>query len=144
MKTSVVILATGLGLFAVASRTEAITIVRQGQAQAVIVVPAAGKVAGAADLQTYVEKVSGAKLEILSEDKLGDAKSDTRIFLGPCRATSRIVDIKRLQPEGFVIKTDGNDLFIVGPRRNRHGHAGYRAPSTAFANSSSGISACGG
>jgi hypothetical protein len=24
------------------------------------------------------------------------------------------VDIKKLQPEGFVIKTDGNDLFIVG------------------------------
>ena len=37
-----------------------------------------------------------------------------RIFVGPCLTAGRVVDIKKLQPEGFVIKTDGNDLFIVG------------------------------
>src|SRR5579859_1531736 len=64
-----------LGLIVIASRAQAITIVRAGQAEAVIVVPAASKPAGAADLQKYVEKVSGAKLEIVPEDKLGEAKS---------------------------------------------------------------------
>jgi hypothetical protein len=61
-----------------------------------------------------VEKVSGAKLEMVTEDKLGEAKSGARLFIGPCLAASRVVDIKALQPEGFVIKTDGDDLFIVG------------------------------
>lgn len=114
MKTFIAILSAGLGLFAIAGRTQAITIVRAGQAEAKIVVPAGSKIAGAADLQRYVEKVSGAKLEIVAEDKLAEASSDARILVGPCRAASRVVDIKRLQPEGFVIKTDGDDLFIAG------------------------------
>jgi hypothetical protein len=61
-----------------------------------------------------VEKVSGAKLDIVTEDQLGEAKRGARVFVGPCLAASRVVDIKGLGPEGFVIKTEGNDLFIVG------------------------------
>jgi hypothetical protein len=38
----------------------------------------------------------------------------SHVFIGPCLAASRVIDIKTLQPEGFVIKTDGEDLFIVG------------------------------
>ena len=34
--------------------------------------------------------------------------------MGACNATKRVVDLAQLQPEGFVIKSDGNDLFIVG------------------------------
>lgn len=114
MKTPITVLTVGLGLLVIASRAHAITMVRAGQAEAVIVIPAGSKAAGAADLQSYVEKVSGAKLEIVTEDKLGSAKSGARVFVGPCLAASRVVDIKGLQPEGFVIKTDGDDLFIVG------------------------------
>jgi hypothetical protein len=102
------------GLVVIASRAHAITIVRAGQAEAVIVVPAGSKSAEAADLQRCVEKVSGAKLEILTEDKLGERKSGARVFVGPCVAASRVLDLKRLQPEGFIIKTEGDDLFIVG------------------------------
>jgi hypothetical protein len=114
MKTSIAVLTAGLGLLVLASNAQAITIVREGRAEAVIVIPAASKATGATDLQRYVEKVSGAKLEIVTEDKLGEVKRGARVFVGPCLAASRVVDIKGLQPEGFVIKTDGEDLFIVG------------------------------
>ena len=114
MKTSIAVLTAGLGLLVLAGRAQATTLVRAGHAEAVIVVPAGNKAAGAADLQTYVEKASGAKLPIVTEDKLGDANHAPRVFVGPCRAASRVVDLKALQPEGFVIKTDGGDLFIVG------------------------------
>ena len=102
------------GLIVIASRAHAMTIVRAGEAQAMIVVPARSKPVEALELQKYVEKVSGAKLEIVAEDKLGEAKNGGHVFVGPCLAASRVVDLKRLQPEGFVIKTEGNDLFIVG------------------------------
>ena len=58
-----------VSLIVIASHANAITIVRAGQAQAVIVVPAGSKPAGAADLQKYIEKVSGAKLEIVVGSK---------------------------------------------------------------------------
>ena len=112
MKTPIALLTAGL--LVIASRAHAMTIVRAGHAEAVIVVPAGSKPAGASDLQNYVEKASGAKLEIVTEDKLGESKSRARVFVGPCLAATRVVDIKGLQPEGFVIKTDGDDLFIVG------------------------------
>src|SRR5258708_36884473 len=93
-----------VSLIVVTSSAYAITIVRAGQAEAVIAVPAGSKPAGAADLQKYVEKASGAKLEIVAEDKLGEVKNGPRVFVGPCLASSRVVDIKGLQPDGFVIK----------------------------------------
>ena len=60
-----------------------VTLVEKGRAMAVIVIPAGSKVAGATDLQRYVEKVGGAKLEIITEDKLGDAISGAHVFAGP-------------------------------------------------------------
>ena len=96
--------------------TAAITLVEDGRAAAVIVVPAAKIARGAAeDLRDYVEKASGARLEILDESRLETARhKGARVFVGPCEAAKRIVDLARLQPEGFVIKSDGTDLFIVG------------------------------
>ncbi len=114
MKSFILFLTISLTLSVTTGRARAITIVRAGQAEAVIVVPANGKDAGAAELQKYVERVTGAKLEIIAEDKLGEFKSGARVFVGPCLATSRVVDLKGLQPEGFVIKTVGDDLFIAG------------------------------
>jgi hypothetical protein len=114
MKTTVAVLAASLGVFAVVDHATALTIVRAGQAEASIVVPAGSTSDEAAELQKYVEKVSGAKLEIVAEDKLAKVKNAGRVFVGPCLAAKRVVDIKRLQPEGFVIKTDGNDIFIAG------------------------------
>ncbi len=114
MKTHIAVLAVASALLVLASSAHAITIVRAGRAEAVIVVPVGSETAGAADLQRYLEKVSGAELEIVAEDKLEKRKSGNRVFVGPCLAAGRVVDIKELQPEGFVIKTVGDDLFIVG------------------------------
>ena len=60
MKTTIGFLAVSVGLLVIASRGRAMTIVREGKAEAVIVIPEGSKAAGAADLQKYVEKVSGA------------------------------------------------------------------------------------
>ena len=97
-----------------ASATQPVTLVERGKATAVIVIPAGSSSAEAVHLQRYIEKVGGAKLDIITEDQLGEAKRGARVFVGPCSAASRVVDIKNLQPEGFVIKTEGSDLFIVG------------------------------
>jgi hypothetical protein len=94
--------------------TRPVTLVEKGRATAVIVIPAGNNSSEAVHLQRYVEKVSGAKLDIVTEDQLPEAKRGARVFVGPCLATSRVVDIQGLGPEGFVIKTEGNDLFIVG------------------------------
>ncbi len=52
-------------------------------------------------MRKYVEKASGATLEIVAEDQLAKVKSGGRVFVGPCLAAKRVVDIKSLQPEGL-------------------------------------------
>src|SRR5262249_19562470 len=43
-----------------------------------------------------------------------EATNSAHLFVGPCQAANRVVDLRKLQPEGFIIKTKGADLFIVG------------------------------
>ena len=68
-------------------------------------------------LQLYIQKISGAKLEILTE-KNSDSK--TKIFVGRSNAVKRLgVDVpsgytKWMNEEGFVIRTVGNNLVIAG------------------------------
>ena len=98
-----------------ASSGLAATLVENGHPKAVIVVPAGRESPEATDLQVYLQKVSGARLPIVPENKLGELPNvASRLFVGPCQAAARVIDLKKLQPEGFVIKTDGGDLFIVG------------------------------
>ncbi len=79
---------------------------------------------GAKELQYYIEKATGAKLEIKNENQL--AKSDSslsKIFVGQCKATASFIDVSKIQPEGFVIKTKDNDVFIVGGDKTKTGFA---------------------
>jgi hypothetical protein len=79
---------------------------------------------GAMELQDYVKKATGAKLEIKNENQL--TKSDSslnKIFVGPCKETIAFIDISKIQPEGFVIKTRGKDIFIVGSDKTKTGFA---------------------
>jgi hypothetical protein len=70
---------------------------------------------GAAELQKYIEKSIGSKPAIITEDNLGKAGSAMqKIFVGHCKATKAFIDTAKLQPEGFVIKTKGTDIYIVG------------------------------
>ncbi len=79
---------------------------------------------GAKELQSYIEKATGAKIEIKNENQLtkADASLNT-IFVGQCKATASFIDVSKLQPEGFVIKTKGNDVFIVGGDKTKTGFA---------------------
>lgn len=104
-----------LGFLAVAATAAPVTLVENGVARAIIVVPDGSKNPSAADLRDYVAKSTGARLEIVEEGKLASAAGKShRVFIGPTIAAKRVVDLSKLQPEGFVIKTDGDDLFIVG------------------------------
>jgi hypothetical protein len=70
---------------------------------------------GAMELQDYIQKATGAKLEIKTEDKLvKDESSLAKIFVGPCKDTLTFIDVSKIEPEGFVIKTKGNDVYVVG------------------------------
>ena len=104
---------------------EPLTLVENGQPRATIVVaigePKAEK--AAADLQKYIEKMSGARLAIVHE---GDAVgSPISIFVGHT-ATAQKLGVKipagfnpairpeAFEEEGFVIKTAGNNLIVGG------------------------------
>ena len=124
-----------------ASSGLAATLVENGHPKAVIVVPAGRESPEATDLQVYLQKVSGARLPIVPENKLGELPNvASRLFVGPCQAAARVIDLKKLQPEGFVIKTDGGDLFIVGRDMTEKGLEveGKRVPLTA----SFGVACC--
>jgi hypothetical protein len=71
--------------------------------------------AAAIELQKYVEQASGAKLPVVNEGKLTEAQSKApKIYIGACKKTLAIADVSKLQPEGFVILTKDNDIFIAG------------------------------
>lgn len=104
------------------SASTATTLVDNGRAEAVIVVADARKSGPAAELRDYVEKASGARLDIVEERQLGQrGRTGARVFVGPVEAAKRVVDLAKLQPEGFIIKSDGADLFIVGRDRTDAG-----------------------
>lgn len=102
-------------VLSVAVNARAATLVENGHARAVIVIPAGQKSPAAGELQHYLLEAAGAKVPIVAEDKLDRAQeAASRVFVGSCQAARRVVDLQKLEPEGFVIKTVGDDLFIVG------------------------------
>jgi hypothetical protein len=68
-------------------------------------------------LQTYVERISGARLPILNET---DARAGRRIVVGFSPLAAKLVDAipsgftRFMNEEGFVIKTVGTDLVLAG------------------------------
>ncbi len=103
-----------------------ITLVREGKAQVVIVVPEglskqvqrpAAQLTGgtmsvplaAVELADYLQKVSGVRPLIATETQKGAAAA-SRIYIGRCKANADIA----VQAEEFVIRTKGSDLHICG------------------------------
>ena len=77
--------------------------------------PAAVCQAAALELQGYIEQATTAKLPIITENNLTEREAETsRIYVGLCSKTSTVVDVGELQPEGFVIVTKDNNLYIIG------------------------------
>ncbi len=85
-------------------------IVQEGKSDFVITTPESPSdciMTAVTELQTYVEKISGAKLEHITENKLD--KNEKAIVLG----TAENKDGK-ITPDGFNLKSDGNRLLIEG------------------------------
>ena len=76
----------------------------------------------AMELQNYIEKATGSRLAIRTEDGLTkDEVSMGKLFVGPCKETVAFIDVSQIQPEGFVIKTKGNCIYIVGGDKTKAG-----------------------
>lgn len=92
-------------------------LVQDGQARAVIVTadaPTKTASYAAQELATHVEKATGVALTIVAEsDRPADVP--TRVFIGQTEtALLNGIDAERLPRETYVLRSVGNDLFIVG------------------------------
>ena len=89
-------------------------IVKNGQPTAVIVTAAdAPKMVqfAASELQTYIHKISGAKLPITSEKP----SSGNVIYVGESIGTQQLgLSVKGLKPDGFRIQSGANWLAFIG------------------------------
>ena len=99
----------------------ALALVRDGQARAVIVTaakPSENARIAAADLQKYLEQITGAKLPIATDE---NPPAGALILVGRSRLTDRIPGLeiptgktKNLREEGFVMQTDSDQLVLAG------------------------------
>src|SRR5260221_22103 len=103
-----------------------LTITDQGKSKYRIVVPASAIPSeryAAEELQRYIEKMSGAKLPIVTD---AEPRAAHEILLGDNLHVARLhktVDSANLGPDGFRLRVDGNLLIIVGgkPRGTLNG-----------------------
>jgi len=75
----------------------------------------------AEELERYIEKISGVKLPIVTDS---DSVTGNEILLGDNRHLGKLkIDLSKLGPDGFVLRTDGNRLIIAGgqPRGTLNG-----------------------
>jgi hypothetical protein len=101
-----------------------LTLVQDGQPAAVIIMAAEPQAARAgAEIQKYIEKMSGAKLPLVLEGEA--AGSPISILVGHTAAAGKLgvqipagfdpaIRPEAFEKEGFVIKTRGNNLVIGG------------------------------
>ncbi|HIE51641.1 MAG TPA: DUF4838 domain-containing protein [Armatimonadetes bacterium] len=99
-------------------------LVKEGVPQATIVVPAQATAAernAAQELQTYLRKITGATLPLLSEGTSDGADSpegpDSTVHVGGTDLVRRLdLGWERLDPDGFVLKPVGSALVLCGAR----------------------------
>ncbi|MBM3336006.1 DUF4838 domain-containing protein, partial [Candidatus Sumerlaeota bacterium] len=113
----VAVMFVGIAMQAVAAQAP-LTLVRDGKAASVIVTadkPSAAARQAAADLQTWIEKASGAKLPIQSESRVPDESKEIRVLVGDSKAMRALgVDPSRFELEEICIQTFPRSLVIVG------------------------------
>lgn len=106
---------------AVAAEGTELVLVDAGRAAATIVTaeaPSENARLAALELQEYLQKISGAKLPIVSD--AGEPRG-TLVLVGPSKLTERIADLRipsgrtrNLREEGFVIRTLKDRLVLAG------------------------------
>ena len=94
-----------------------VTVVTEGKARAVVVIaekPTKTAAYAAEELVRHVKLATGVTLNIVPESK-ALADMHTRIYVGETETALRQgIDVDRLPREAFVLRSVGNDLFIVG------------------------------
>ena len=94
-----------------------VSIVKDGEVRAVIVTAAKpSRVAAYAveELVNHIEKATGKRLPVAVETKIPDGYAG-RIFVGVTEAAQKQgIEPDKLEYEEFVLRTIGNDLYIVG------------------------------
>lgn len=127
-----------LALLCYALPTFALTLVKDGQPAATIVLPAKTEFEGYADkknfsdeeklaadeLQTFIEKMSGAKLPIATADA---RPQGTLILLGAEQARGQGMggQLDKLDKDGFICTVKGNALILSGKRARGTLYAAY-------------------
>jgi hypothetical protein len=69
------------------------------------------------ELRYHLELATGAKLPILQERewKAIPRRNESAIHVGPTgHAKSAGIDVSLMKPNGFIMRTDGNQLFLLG------------------------------
>ncbi len=114
------LLRVGLGLIVLvgfALQARAFTVVEGGKATAVIVTgdrPSAVVKYAAEELAYHVKKATGVALEVQRENAVTDSAAN-RIYLGDSKAVREAgIELSKLGPEGFVLRSNARGLFIVG------------------------------
>ena len=66
------------------------------------------------ELQTYIEKISGAELQIITENQLENGEK--AIVLGETELEKEITEVNRaaIGADGFLLYSDGNYLLVAG------------------------------
>jgi len=127
MKTSIILCAVVLVFASLAGAAEKLTLVRDGQPRAMIIIaknPTDNAKVAADELQRYIEKISGAKLPIITDDapiSIAGLYVPTFIYIGASAATEKIKGLKipsgiskNIKEEGYVIYGKDNTLVLAG------------------------------
>ncbi len=111
----------------------AITLTQDGEAKAVLVVPAnAEPIAryAAEELMRHLELISGAVLDI-SEEPDAPGSPSNRVYIGETEAAAQAgIDVNALAPEGYTVRLADGALYIAAkdgpgdPLSTGHSHSG--------------------
>ena len=115
-----------VGLVMATRASADVTIAENGKSKYHIVIPVGAIPSeryAAEELQLYLEKMSGAKIPIVTDT---EKPSSREILLGDNSRLAKLrakIDFATLGPDGFVLRTDGNRLIIAGgkPRGTLNG-----------------------
>ena len=118
--TFIAIVVLGVTPAVFAQAEGALRLVEDGKPQTSVIVPEgadAQTMAAAELLVEYIERASGARLPIRSEDQGNGAVHGAAVYVGPCRLLQSLnLGIDKLDADGFVIHADPNgQIVIAGP-----------------------------
>jgi hypothetical protein len=112
----------GAALWCAASASAQVTLAQHGKSSYTIYISpdaSASERRAAGELQYFIEKMSGARLEVLAVGENVKVRRDA-IFVGRSAALDKIaagIPFDTLGDEGFALKTQGRALIVAGGRR---------------------------